>query len=288
MKAIINILNQLQNILADNKSSSCEICYRGVSDKSWKDEPALFRNNNLENETRVLNEIIRQFPDDFIYSHTIDILNQLQHYSCPTRMMDVTTNFLVALFFACGGWEQVLNPQGFEKLKQIDGKITIYSVPNDNIKSVDSETAIVISNIARIEGNVPFKKYVWKCVKDQGGAWDDNNEDLIKSNIQDLNKVILVKTKLNNPRVRAQFGEFFLFGGIEGISYLGNANLSTIMDQKVSKKPIPFPQEYIQGNIYIPSSEKELVLSDLRQYFGISFATLCPEKHDVVQTLMKY
>ena len=30
MKAIINILNQLQNILADNKSSSCEICYRAL------------------------------------------------------------------------------------------------------------------------------------------------------------------------------------------------------------------------------------------------------------------
>lgn len=287
MNAIINVLKQLQSILLNNSLKN-EICYRGVADQSWKEEPALFRNNNLENETRVLNEIIRQFPDDFTHSHTIDVLTQLQHYACPTRMMDVTTNFLVALFFACGGWEQVLHPQAFEKLKFNDGKITIYSVPNDKIKSVDSETAIVISNIARIEGNVRFKKYVWKCIKDQNGAWDADNLDLIQSNIRDLNNVILVKTKLNNPRVRAQFGEFFLFGGVDGINYLEKADLSAIMNREVSKKTIPFPKEYILGDIFILSRDKVQILNDLRQYFGISFATLSPEKHDVVQTLMKF
>lgn len=285
MDTIVKILQQLQVILHQVPPPNGEICYRGVADKSWKDIPGIFRNNNLGKETEVLNEIVRQFPDDFRLSHTIDVLTQLQHYACPTRMLDVTSNFLVSLFFACGGWDQTLRPEAFEKLKSLDGKITIYQVPSEHVKSIDSETAIVISNIARIESNDVFKKYVWKCVKDQRGAWDINNEELIRANINDLNKVILVKTKLNNPRVRAQFGEFFLFGGVGGLDSYSNINIA--MNSKIYKKEILFPQEYILGKITIPAINKVRILSALKQYFGISFATLCPEKHDVIQTLIK-
>lgn len=285
MTAIITILQQLQFQMCKINPENGEICYRGFGDKSWTDEPALFRKNNIVNETKVLNEIIRQFPDDFHACHTIDVLTQLQHYSCPTRMMDVTSNFLVSLFFACGGWERVLDLHKYEQLKQIDGKITIYQVPSKNVKSIDSETAIVISNIARIEGKIPFKKYLWKCMKDQGGAWDTDSKELIKSNIEDLNKVILVKTKLNNPRVRAQFGEFFLFGGIEGLENIDHC-ITNIKEKQIKKIPLPFPKEYKASEILIPATQKENILNDLKQYFGISFATLCPEKQDVVQTLM--
>lgn len=285
MDAIINILQQLQTRLRKMPPFKREICYRGVANKTWKEEPAIFRKDNLQYETKALNEIIRQFPEDFRYSHTIDVLTQLQHYACPTRMLDVTSNFLVSLFFACGGLEQALHPKDFEVSKSIDGKISIYHVPSDYVKSIDSETAIVISNIARIEGEVDFKKYAWKCVKDQQGAWDVDNEELIRMNLDDLNKVVLVKTKLNNPRVRAQFGEFFLFGGVEGLN--NKSCLTSIMNCKIHKKAISFPKEYIYDEILVPANDKEKILTDLKQYFGICFATLCPEKHDVIQTLIR-
>lgn len=265
--------------LSSKNSDKSSVFFHGFSDYEWKEEPTVFRNGNLTKEQESIEEVIRNFPDDFTHAHTIDVLTQLQHYGCPTRIFDVTSNILVAMFFACGGWEQIENKDAFNSNSNKDGKISIYQVKNDEIKSIDSETVTVIANIARLKyQGGSFGDLPWKCEKDMG-AWQTDG-DLVKENAQDANSVVLVKTKLNNPRVRAQFGSFFLFGGLSGISQY-NINKSV-----VAKISIPFPKKYQYGSITIPHAEKQNILSSLERFFGISYATLCPEKHDVIKTLM--
>ena len=93
-------------------------------------------------------------------------------------------------------------------------------VKNEDVKSIDSETVTLLSNIARLKDEDKFGLLPWLCEKDLG-VWQ-SDEDQIKQNAQDVNSVVLVKTKLNNPRIRAQYGSFFLFG------YLSNRILLAV------------------------------------------------------------
>lgn len=74
-------------------------CYPEVSSSLYRELPATLRGQvEAVQEVRLLEA--RQFtaePDDF------EILTELQHYGGKTNLIDFTTDYLVALFFACDG-----------------------------------------------------------------------------------------------------------------------------------------------------------------------------------------
>ena len=69
------ILEELSAKLDRLKADDCEICYRGVYNHWWSDEPSLFR-NDLGKEKDALDEIVRHYPDEFASAHTVDILRK--------------------------------------------------------------------------------------------------------------------------------------------------------------------------------------------------------------------
>ena len=284
MAEFTEIFTQLSFLLSDVDTSKYTIAYRGVPDVTWEDVPSLFRNNNLHKEKMSIEEIIRQYPDEFSHAHTIDVLTQLQHFGCPTRMLDVTSNILVALFFACGGWDMVCNKESYKSKSNKDGELRVYMVKNEDVKSIDSETVTLLSNIARLKDEDKFGLLPWLCEKDLG-VWQ-SDEDQIKQNAEDVNSVVLVKTKLNNPRIRAQYGSFFLFGGLSGLEYYHSMNEMELRGKIVKKHVIPFPSRINRKTIYIPSHWKEHILELLDKYMGIRFSTICPEKQDFIKTIM--
>lgn len=75
--------------------------FRGQKCDQWAVVPSAFRGDGLAAEHDVLKDAIRRSPAEFRGLSEFEILAKLQHYGLGTRLLDVTLNPLVALYFAC-------------------------------------------------------------------------------------------------------------------------------------------------------------------------------------------
>lgn len=127
------------------KKGGTEIFYRGHADESWVLEPSIFRSSRSkdalkgeENEHLLFRDMVAHEPQNFSECKSaLDYLVQMQHYGLPTRLLDMTMNPLVALFFAC------------EKEPNKDGIVYQFSIPENKVKHYDSDTVSVLANLAK-------------------------------------------------------------------------------------------------------------------------------------------
>src|SRR5689334_18196526 len=106
--------------------------YRGHAKYTFSLTPSLFRiQANRKHEKNILRELIairrNEFKED---QSTFERLVRMQHFSLPARLLDLTYNALVALYFACAS----------ERHMGISGKFIIITTPSEQIKYFDSDT----------------------------------------------------------------------------------------------------------------------------------------------------
>ena len=114
--------------------------FRGHANYSkYRLRPRIYRHSYfIKNEESIIKEAILRCPADFPFSASFfEHLVKLQHYGLPTRLLDVTSNALVALYFACREYEKTA------------GEVIIFDIPKEEVKYYSSDTVSIIANIAR-------------------------------------------------------------------------------------------------------------------------------------------
>jgi hypothetical protein len=120
--------------------------FRGHANESWKLLPSIYRETYLiKNEDKIIKDALTYCPDDFAPSDTLfEKLVKLQHYGYSTRLLDLTTNALVALYFASLPY---INPET-KKEEPKDGELIILDIPDAEIKYGDSDTVAILSALS--------------------------------------------------------------------------------------------------------------------------------------------
>ncbi len=76
--------------------------FRGQSDVNYRLKPSIDRAGfSIAIEGRLVEMAKNKRPDTFETGNKLTLLAKMQHYGLPTRLIDFTTNPLVALYFAC-------------------------------------------------------------------------------------------------------------------------------------------------------------------------------------------
>ncbi len=137
-----------------------QFLYRGQSNMEYRLEPGLFRKRKLDDNRSVgafIRSLEKTIIDDFISEsciykpeiHREDYLSWLeiaQHHGLPTRLLDFTTNPLVALYFACesssnkDAFVWIINKEAYARhikdrtdIPNIDNRSQIEKIVNDEI-----------------------------------------------------------------------------------------------------------------------------------------------------------
>jgi len=260
---------------AQYSSSSIYLkCFRGQRDSSWPNVASIFRpdlKQLLENEKTAIRDLISVHPHEFATDESMfDKLVRMQHFGLPTRLLDVSLNALVALYFA--------TDPGPDSRKSSDGMVTAFAVPPRRDKYFDSDSVSCLANLANMTSEEKDEIYRLReslkvDISSEGNINKFNEYGVIKRLHQfirsekpyflpiidpiDLFKPYYVHPKMSNRRILAQSGAFILYG---------------INPPKKMYFPDP-----IEPTTFIVSKAEKSTIRKALEDIGINESTLFPE-----------
>lgn len=223
------------NVFSENHKTMASFFYRGHGNINYTLIPSIYRNDLIKNENTMYNELLAAHPKEFYNSERhIDVLRKMQHYGLPTRLLDLTSNPLIGLFFAV------------ENKFEIDGEFIILDANHDEtIKSNYSDTAEILSALSTQTLNQKselykkakksIREYENKLISkyDKASAYEEmilefNDTQQVKYLLHEIRKMtghfepiinpihlfdsVFIRPLQDNDRIARQSGSFLLTG----------------------------------------------------------------------------
>lgn len=239
----------------------------------------------MEEERNLIESAKFRLPDVFNRSYEpIELLALLQHYGIPTRLLDVTENAFVALFFACGE----------QKEKNAEAEVIIFRHDEKDIANYPIINAIAESYKFLKGTTSPFGAFLNKAVyqnyfREQYSFFHDllesfKGEDGCKTLGRYMEEYYqpyyFVLAPNRSTRQMLQSGRYILFSNAK-IDGSGEKPLHYF---EKTIKPMPKDATCIMGRIIIANGCKERLLNELSVFgitkgklFGDSVDTACGE-----------
>jgi hypothetical protein len=255
-------ISGVNHFLASQQRGKDKLFFRGHANPNYILQPSILRTSHLErNESKMYHELIINCPNDFDKCHThLEKLVEMQHYGLPTRLLDITRNPLVALYFAC------------ESQPETYGELVLISADEHEIKYPQSDTISILASLPIFSYDMQrqfcrlaedctvkdeeFNKQVGRLVHEVRLEKPAFLSEINKNHI--INSYIVYALK-NNNRIVKQDGAFILCG-LQG----RNNSLEKFRYKNHGKKVI------------VLIENKNKILKQL-ETFSVNRATLFPE-----------
>lgn len=153
-------LTELSTLTQNVDPTEYEIFYRGHENSAYQLVPNLLRNNStknpngqavkgiVNNEHEAFRDIVEKQPSEFAQCNSaIEYLVKMQHFGLKTRLLDITSNALIALYFTC------TSSSNSTKDQNKTGQVIVFKLPKHIIKHYDSDTISAVANIAKCEAS---------------------------------------------------------------------------------------------------------------------------------------
>lgn len=214
IKSIECLLKECRRLRDKCNSDNVQLYFRGEKSSSWELRPSIMRSTAREWEAEMLADLMLRQPDPFSgLNSAIEQWALAQHHRLETRLLDITRNPLVALFYAC------------EEGSEENGRLHIFAVPKNLIKPFNSDTISIIANFSKLRRNEqdlllgknaaiePTKiKNAYARVMDRLYHFIRHEKSYFLKKIEPRNlfQVFVVEPKQSFERIRAQSGAFLI------------------------------------------------------------------------------
>lgn len=259
INSVSEYIKNINGILSKEENGT--LFFRGQEDERWPIKPSIFRDDLLSREHSLLSEPLIKTPYDFKSLEKIEILAKYQHYGLPTRLLDITTNPLVALYFACSK----KNPS------ETCGKIYFrrdYPI-NQNAKEINIILSLAEKELTNENTLAIILSFLHKeCIISDD---DKNRYEKVDSDFPTIiQRSYTILPPNTNERMKMQSGAFLLascFNFIESSNWKessitkGHADLRNLFDKQ---------------SFHVTAEKQDKILEELNLY-NINESTLFPE-----------
>jgi len=255
-----NNVNEYLEILSRYREKGFEIYYRGQSEEFFgKLKPKICRVKGLiENESNMIRELSTMCKDDFAGTRSsFEFLAKAQHYALPTRLLDLTMNELVALYFATN-----------EEQPKSNGNIYVYIQEGVN---VDDTRVLAISLLSK-DSNYDLGHLCVEFAKECGQ--DITPEEFLELISKPLFIRYCEKFEQNNLRLTKQNGTFFL-------------STNEISDSNINRNLITLDSIDPNLIIRIPYEFKKGIIEELNNVYDVNDHSIFPELPSACRFLEK-